>query len=458
MIKRTFNLLQSVAITLVVPTIALGQYTPPETSAAPTYPAPTDSAPVEQTAPPVLLKQEELDQLLAPIALYPDSVLSQIFMASTYPLEIVQADRWAKDHADLKGEALAAELEKQDWDPSVRSLVNFPQVLAMMSEKLDLTIKLGDTFLAQQADVMNTVQNLRAKAQGEGQLTSNKQQNVTVTAPPPAEATTIVVNTTTPPAQIITIESTQPDVIYVPTYDPVVVYGGWPYPSYPPAPYYPPGYVAGAVVSFGVGVACGAAWGYAWGNCNWGGNDIDIDVDRNFEFNGDINRNEFKGEFNRNNVNANGRSSFQHDPAHRKGVAYRDNGMSQKYGGSTRSERDAMAREQYRGRAEQGRQDINQQGADRVNQDMQRGGDRSADRSGDRSANQNRSDSSARSRDSGNSSGAFSDVDRGGSSARSDSNRGSSSRASSGGSRGGGSRSSGGSRGGGSRGGGGRGR
>ncbi len=102
-----------------------------------------------QQAEPPVFKPEELEQLLAPIALYPDSLLAQIFMASTYPLEVVQADRWAKQNKDLKGDALTAALEKQPWDPSVKSLVNFPQVLAMMSEKLDWTQKLGDAFLAQ---------------------------------------------------------------------------------------------------------------------------------------------------------------------------------------------------------------------------------------------------------------------------------------------------------------------
>ena len=108
-------------------------------------------------------KQEELDQLLAPIALYPDSLLSQTLMASTYPLEVVQAARWVEDNASLEGDALTTALEQQNWDPSVKSLVNFPQVLQMMNEKLDLTQKLGDAFLAQQNDVMDTIQKLRKK-------------------------------------------------------------------------------------------------------------------------------------------------------------------------------------------------------------------------------------------------------------------------------------------------------
>ena len=127
-------------------------------------------------------KQEELDQLVAPIALYPDSLLTQMLMASTYPLEVVQADRWTKQNKDMKGDALAKALEAQPWDPSVKSLVNFPQVLAMMSEKIDWTQKLGDAFLAQQKDVMDTVQKLRLKAQGEGNLKTTEQQVVKVEA------------------------------------------------------------------------------------------------------------------------------------------------------------------------------------------------------------------------------------------------------------------------------------
>jgi hypothetical protein len=155
--------------------------------------SPTTSPSDAATAPDQpLLKIEEIEQIVAPIALYPDSLLSQMFMASTYPLEIVQADRWAKENKDLKDKALTDALEKQTWDASVKSLVNFPQVLAMMSEKLDMTIKLGDAFIAQQADVMIAVQKLRGKAQAEGNLKSNEQQKVIVEAAPPADPTIVV--------------------------------------------------------------------------------------------------------------------------------------------------------------------------------------------------------------------------------------------------------------------------
>jgi len=225
-------------------------------------------------------KQEELDQMLAPIALYPDSLLTQILMASTYPLEVVQADRWAKQNKDMKGDALAKALEKQPWDPSVKSLVNFPQVLTMMSEKLDLTQKLGDAFLGQQKDVMATVQKLRAKAQAAGNLKTTKEQVVKVEK------------------EIIIIESPSPQVIYVPYYNPTVVYGAWGYPAYPPYPYYPPpppNYTAGA--AFVTGVAVGAAWGYAWGHSDWHGGSVNVNYNQNVNINNNINRGKYATQY-----------------------------------------------------------------------------------------------------------------------------------------------------------------
>jgi hypothetical protein len=288
-------------------------------------PAPAPAAPETAAAP---LKPEELEQLVAAIALYPDSLLTQILMASTYPLEVVQADRFVKENPNLKDAALTAALEKQTWDASVKSLVNFPGVLAMMNEKLDITIRVGDAFIAQQADVMAAVQRLRARAQAEGNLKSNDQQKVIVEAAPAVTETVVVQQ---PSTQIIRIESAQPDVIYLPSYSPTYVYGAWPYPAYPPAPYYPPGYVASNVVSFGLGVACGAAWGYAWGNCNWGGGDVDIDIDRNTNINNNIDRSKYKAEMQNRQTNrqtaradGSGRSSWQHNPSHRQGVPYRD--------------------------------------------------------------------------------------------------------------------------------------
>ncbi|MCJ7593523.1 MAG: DUF3300 domain-containing protein [Desulfobacterales bacterium] len=291
-------------------------------------------------------KQEELDQLLAPIALYPDSLLAQIFMASTYPLEVVQAGRWAKENKDLKGDALASALEKENWDPSVKSLVNFPQVLEMMNEKLDWTQKLGDAFLAQQKDVMDTVQKLRAKAEAQGNLKSNEEQKVVVEK----EMKTII------------IKSASPQVVYVPTYNPTVVYGAWWYPSYPPYYYYPPGYAAGAALfSFGVGVAVGAAWGYAWGHCNWHGGDVNIDINRNTNINNNIDRSKYQ---NKVTTNQTGRGEWKHDPEHRKGVSYKDQGTAQKF--DRGASKDVQSREAFRGRAEAGRQDLARGGADQL--------------------------------------------------------------------------------------------
>jgi hypothetical protein len=299
-----------------------------------------------------VFKPEEIEQLVAPIALYPDSLVSQILMASTYPLEVVQADRWVKANKSLQGDALTAALEKQTWDPSIKSLVNFPQVLAMMNEKLDLTQRLGDAFLAQQKDVLDAVQRLRAKAQAEGNLQTTQEQTVIVEQPE-AQPT------------VIKIEPADPQVVYVPTYNPTVVYGAWPYPAYPPYYYYPPGYVAGAAFAFTAGVAMGAAWGYAWGGCNWRGGDVDIDVNRNTNINTNINRESYRAKAE--GRGQGGRSTWQHDPSHRKGVSYRDQGTAQRFNRGSNTQ--AMAsREAFRGRAESGRQDLARGGTGQVGQ------------------------------------------------------------------------------------------
>jgi Spy/CpxP family protein refolding chaperone len=403
----------------------------------------TEAAPV--------LKQEELEQVLAPIALHPDPLVAQILMASTYPLEVVQADRWAKQNASLKGDALTKALESQSWDPSIKSLVNFPQVLTMMSEKLDWTQKLGDAFLADQKKVMDTIQSLRAKAQASGNLKTTKEQTVIVEE------------------KIIKIEPASPQVVYVPTYNPTVVYGAWPYPAYPPYYYYPPGYVATSMFAFGAGVAMGAAWGYAWGNCNWGGGDVDVDINRNTNINNNINRDQAKQKLQeRGQVNQKGQGKWQHSPEHRQGVSYRDQGTAQKFNRASTNDQ-IKSREQFRGRAEQGRQDLGRGGGAGVSDRAsgiggagQRPGAGGAGQagSGSRGPSAGTMDRGAGGVGGGSSSrgGAFQGVDRGGSGAASASQRGSASRASSGGgarSGGGGSRGGGGgSRGGGGGGGG----
>jgi hypothetical protein len=376
-----------------------------------------------------VFSQEELDQILAPIALYPDSLVAQILMASTYPLEVVQADRFAKQNASLKGEPLTKALEAQNWDPSVKSLVNFPQVLTMMSEKLDWTQKLGDAFLEQQKPVMDTIQSLRAKAQAAGNLKTTKEQTVIVEE------------------KIIKIEPASPQVIYVPAYNPTVVYGAWPYPAYPPYSYYPPGYVATtAAFSFMAGAAVGAAWGYAWGNNNWNSGNVDIDVNRNTNINNNINR----GNYAQQRPAGSQGNNWQHNAEHRKGVAYRDQGTAQKFNRASTSEA-VKSREDFRGRSDAGRQDLARGGAgdrpgagDRGGAGQLGGGNRpaTADRggagqlgggAGRGGASQLGGGGGADRGGSGSRGGAFQGVSGGGSQARSASQRGSASRSSGGG-------------------------
>jgi hypothetical protein len=272
---------------------------------------------------------EELEALVAPIALYPDSVLSQVLIASTYPLEIVHAARWVKENPKIKGDAAVKAVENQTWDVSVKSLVAFPQVLEPMNDKLDWTQKLGDAFLAQEKDVLAAVQRLRARAQDSGNLKSNEQQNVIV-EPAPAGAPTTT-------QTIVRIEPANPEVIYVPAYNPTVVYGGWSYPTYPPY-YWPPypAYYPGAALATGLAWGVGlAAAGAIFGNCNWGGGDVNIDVNRATNIDRNFDRTKVQG------------GKWQHDASHRQGVAYRDNASREKFGNNVAG---ADARGDYRGR------------------------------------------------------------------------------------------------------------
>ena len=304
---------------------------------------PTSASAQSKGAEKPAFSQEELDQMLAPIALYPDALLTQVLMASTYPLEIVEADRWAKAHKDLKGDAAAKALEQEKWDPSVKSLTDFEPVLEMLSTKLDWTQKLGDAFIGQQKAVMDTVQKLRHKAKENGQLESNKDVKVETA---PGDST-----------DIITIESTSTTIVYVPTYDPVIVYGTWWYPAYPPYPYYPPGYHPHAAAwAFTVGVA----WGYAWGHCNWHHSSVNINVNQNINFNQNINRNAYAGQH---NLGKGGSGAWQHDAAHRGNVPYRNTATAKQYGGVSTAQA-TQSRAAYRGRAEQGRGELNQGAAD----------------------------------------------------------------------------------------------
>jgi uncharacterized membrane protein YgcG len=267
-------------------------------------------------APPAF-RQEELDQMLAPIALYPDALLAQVLMAATYPLEVVMAARWAQANPGLSGERLAKALEQKDWDPSIKSLINFPSLLTMMGDKLDWTRRLGDAFLTQEGQVMDTVQQLRSRALAAGNLETTGEQNIVV------QEKTIV------------IEPATPEVIYVPVYNPTVVYGTWWYPAYPPYWFYPPGYFIGpGLIAFGTGVFLGAAWGYAWGGCNWYRRGVYVNVYQNRNYNHYFNRHRYS---HGGTPPHDGQDHWRHDPGHRKSVAYRDRNTQRHYGQTARS-------------------------------------------------------------------------------------------------------------------------
>src|SRR5215831_13889038 len=235
--------------------------------------APENISPQSATIPP-----DQLDSLVAPIALYPDNLLSQVLVASTYPLEIIQLQQWLdKNQAISKDQTKLAEaVKKQPWDPSIQAMAALPDVVKRLSDDIQYTTDLGNAFLAQQKDVMDAIQRMRSKAKGTGALASNQQQKV--------ETQTVESK------QVIVIEQSNPEVVYVPSYNPTVVYGAAAYP-YPPI-YYPPStgaVIAASAISFGVGVAMGAAWGGGWGwGCGWGGGDVDVNVNNNFNRNTNI--------------------------------------------------------------------------------------------------------------------------------------------------------------------------
>src|SRR4029079_9172925 len=306
---------------LALPAPVMGQPPPPPPPSGSTAPPPAGAQPADAET---TFSKEELEQLVAPIALYPDSLFAQVLMAATYPLDIGMADRWVKANPGIKDKALEDALQKQQWDPAVKSIVVFPQVRMMLSENVDWTQKLGDAFLAQEKDVMATAQALRAKAASEGNLKDSKEQKVITEK---VESTTI-----------IKIEPTNPEVVYVPTYNPTVVYGAWPYPAYPPYYYYPPGYVAGgALLGFTAGVIVGGA---LWGNCGWGGGDVNVNVNK-------------YNNFNRTNVS---NKDWQHNTSRRGAVPYRDQNVARQNGRGQAA--DAASRDAFRGRADSGREQI----------------------------------------------------------------------------------------------------
>jgi hypothetical protein len=247
----------------------------------------------------------QLAAILAPVALYPDPVLSNILTASTYPLEVVEATRWLSEpgNADLTDDALLSALQQKDWDPSVKSLVPFPPILKLMNDQLDWTQQLGNAFLARQDEVMDAVQMLRRQAQAADGLVSTPQQTVRNDD------------------GAVQIQPTDPEQVAIPAYDPSVVYGAWPYPEAPPAAFgaYDPG-------DYGSAFAGGWFFGppillespvWFWSRFDWRAHRIDMDRDRV------VGLNPFRPYI--------ANTIWQHDPAHRHGVAYRDSAVQQHF-------------------------------------------------------------------------------------------------------------------------------
>src|ERR1700722_7270916 len=456
------RLLSVICVILLIPgdTLAGATYTGGSQTTAP------QSSPSQTQT--TKIASDQLDSLVAPIALYPDPMLAQTLAASTYPLELIQLQQWLVKHPTLKDKALADAVAKQPWDPSVQAMAALPDLVKRLADDIQWTTDLGNAFLAQQKDVMDAVQRMRKKAQDKGNLKTTEQQKV---------ETQVIESKST-----IVIQQANPQVVYVPSYDPVVVYGP-PVHPYPPIHYPPPGYyAAGLAISFGVGIMMGAFWSGGWGwGCGWGGNNVYINRNNNFNRNTNINGGNrpsqlpargggaggvgggggggrpggvggggggvgggggpggVGGAGNRPSQLPSGGNTWQHNPQHRGGAPYSDRATATRYGGTTRgdsmSNRQASARQNSNPRAGQqpaGRGANRGTGPSAGTRDMNRGG--GGDRVGIRQVSQNRS---ATNRSAfGGASGMS------GSQARASSSRGSSSM----GSRGGGGRSGGGRR------------
>ena len=339
------------------------------------------AGPVDEQA--ATIPPEQLDSLVAPIALYPDPLLSQTLVASTYPLEIIQLQQWLEKNKGLRDKALADAVQKQPWDPSIQAMAPVPDVVKQLAENIKWTTDLGNAFLAQQGDVMDAVQRMRKKAKDGGNLKSSEQQKVETKQ---FESQDVII-----------IEQSNPEVVYVPSYNPTVVYGAPAYP-YPPIAYPPPGYyAAGMAISFGIGIAMGAAWGGGWGyNSGWGGNN-NITINNN---------NNFVRNSNRQNVSNRTGNNWQHNPQHRGGAPYSNGATARKYGGTARG--DSMTTRQAKARQNQSQRGGLQQAGDRgsVGNRQQGSGDRgnsgnrqqpgaSERRSGENSANRGSETSNA---------------------------------------------------------------
>jgi hypothetical protein len=314
--RKNFRYLGTVLGTALILTVGgqsllAQQTTPPDQIAAP---------PLNQTAVRTAgqtLTTQQLNDLVAPIALYPDPLVSQILVASTYPLELVQLSQWLERNSDLTGTALVQAAEQQNWDPSVQALVVFPDLVKRLNQDITWTGNLGNTFLTQQTDVMDAIQRMRLSAQQGGKLSSTPQQTVTTSydnGPP-----------------VIEIQPADPQVVYVPYYNPVSIWGPSYY--YPYANWYYPPFYGGTYLGFGFGIRMGGFFGGGWGG--WGGwgwspgwGNRSIIVNNNF-----ISRNNFNGGF---RGNGNGISTWSHDASHRQGVGYSSRALSSRYSGAPR--------------------------------------------------------------------------------------------------------------------------
>jgi Protein of unknown function (DUF3300) len=314
--------------------------------------APQQDASAGQAA--MKIPDAQLDSLVAPIALYPDPLLSQVLVASTYPLEIIQLQQWLSKHKDLKDKALTEAVQKEAWDPSIQAMSALPDAVKQLADNIKWTTDLGNAFLAQQADVMDAVQRMRTKAKNAGNLKSTEQQKV---------ETQTVENKT-----VVVIQQANPQIVYVPSYNPVVVYGPPVYP-YPPIYYPPPSYyAAGVAIAFGVGIAIGAAYHGGWGyNCGWGHHHVTVNVNNNYvsHYNrtniNNVNRNQVNhynstniNNVNRNNINNVNRSNnntWQHNAQHRGGAPYSNKAIATQYGGTTRG--DSLTTRQNNARLQQ---------------------------------------------------------------------------------------------------------
>ena len=307
----------------------------------------------EEQAPKI--PNDQLDSLVAPVALYPDPLLAQVLAASTYPLEIMQLQQWLTKNPGLKDKALQEAVMKQPWDPSIQSMAALPDVVKRLADDIQWTTDLGNAVLAQQSDVMDAVQRMRAKAQEKGNLKSNDQMKV---------ETKVVEN-----KQVIVVEQAKPDVVYVPSYEPTVVYGPPVYP-YPPIAYPPPGYyAAGMAISFGVGMAIGAAWGGGWCcNSGWGSNN-NININNNNTF---VNNSNRQNNISNRSGNRTGSNTWQHNSKHRGGTPYSNRATANKYGGTARG--DSIGNRQANARQNQGQLGGRGQGAQAGS--MDRGGGR----------------------------------------------------------------------------------